>query len=41
MPQPSSDTALQNINLKKTIYKSKMNFLIKVLYKSLSFHGYC
>ena len=35
MPQPSLDTALQNINLKntiKSIYKLKIKFLIKFLH---------
>ena len=39
MPQPSLDTALQNINLKKTIksiYKSKIKFLIKFLYRIIA-----
>ena len=35
MPQPTLDTVLQNINLKKTIksiYKSKIKNLIKFVY---------
>ena len=40
MPQPSLNTALQNINLKKTIksiHKSEIKFLIKLLHRIIVF----